>query len=345
MARVKETALIGGRFKLGAPGGRAPTDFVGLVSTAQEQIEQTEIRLPDTTTPQSGTYDSFARVDRFFLNMNFREINSVNLANALYANISEIESQPVSGEEVVLGIGQTTALDKMPLSIESVSIGGTEYDEDLDWRMTGAGIEVIEGSDLADDIASALGGKSAVSAPNAGNTGNGTMATVTATTAAAGNYTVSFTSSTAFSVTGPGGSVGTGTVGTAFNTGGLAFTITAGVTPFSSGDGFSITVTSTAQVVAEVDYTCAKFSEIELLTNPGKEWYLLFEGANAVGEKGKFNAHYWRVKFSPAESRDVLGNEDFMGLSLRAEVMREDSRATSDAKSAYGKLHKQRTTE
>jgi hypothetical protein len=345
MPHIKETALIGGRFKLGKAGGRAPTDFIGLVSTAQEQIEQTEIRLPDTTTPQGGTYDTFARVDRFFLTLALREINSRNLANALYADIAEVPSTAVVAEQVVLGAGKTTALALMPLEITKVEIDSTEYDEDIDWRITGAGIEVIEGSALADYIAAQLGTKSASSAPKAGgNTGNGTMGAVTVTSAAVGAYTVTFTSATAFNVTGPAGSVGSGTTGTLFNTGGLSFTITAGATPFVAGDGFTITVVEVTEVVAEVDYTSATFDEIELLTNSGEEWYLLFEGANAVGEKGKFNAHYWRVKFSPTESRDVLGNEDFMTLTVRAEVLREDSRATSDAKSAYGKLQKQRVT-
>jgi hypothetical protein len=343
MAKVKETALIGGRFKLGKAGGRAPTDYIGLVSSAQEQIEQTEIRLQDTSTPQGGTYDTFARVDRFFLTLALREINSRNLANALYADIAEVPSTAVTAEQVVLGVGQTTALALMPLEITKVEIDSAEYDEDIDWRITGAGIEVIEDSALADYIASQLGSKSATSAPKAGNTGNGTMGAVTATSAAPGVYTVSFTSSTAFSVTGPAGSVGTGTAGAAFSTGGLGFTITAGATAFVAGDGFTITVAQVTEVKAEVDYTSAKFDEIELLTNSGQEWYLLFEGANAVGERGKFNAHYWRVKFSPTESRDVLGNEDFMTMTVRAEVLREDSRATSDAKSAYGKLQKQRT--
>ncbi|WJN60933.1 hypothetical protein [Pseudomonas sp. SO81] len=343
MPHIKETALIGGRFKLGKAGGRAPTDFIGLVSTAQEQIEQTEIRLPDTTTPQGGTYDTFARVDRFFLTLALREINSRNLANALYADIAEVPSTAVVAEQVVLGVGQTTALALMPLEITKVEIDSTEYDEDIDWRITGAGIEVIENSDLADYIAAQLGTKSASSAPKAGgNTGNGTMGAVTVSSAAVGAYTVTFTSATAFNVTGPAGSVGSGTTGTLFNTGGLSFTINAGATPFVAGDGFTITVVQVTEVVAEVDYTSAAFDEIELLTNSGEEWYLLMEGANAVGEKGKFNAHYWRVKFSPTESRDVIGNEDFMTMTVRAEVLREDSRSTGDAKSAYGKLQKQR---
>lgn len=40
MARIKETAIIGGRFSIGKPGGRKPTDFIGIVRSAQERIEQ-----------------------------------------------------------------------------------------------------------------------------------------------------------------------------------------------------------------------------------------------------------------------------------------------------------------
>lgn len=341
MARVKETALIGGRFKLGKPGGRMPTDFIGLVSTAQETIEQTEIRLPDTTTPQGGTYDSFARVDRMFLTLNLREIISGNLARGLYATINEVPSAQVTAEAVLLGAGQTTALEKMPLEISRVEFDSVEYDEDIDWRMTGAGIEVIEDSDLAAAITAAIG-KSGVATADVANTGNGTVGSITVTTAAVGSYTLAFTSSTAFDVTGPGGAVGSGTTGAGFNAGGLQFSVTAGATPFVSGDEFTIAVTETTEAAAEVDYLCARFDEIELLTNSGEEWYLLFEGANAVGEKGKFNAHYWRVRFSPVQNRDILGNEDFMALELQCEVLREDARATTDAKSAYGKLQKQR---
>src|SRR5690606_23387058 len=141
-------------------------------------------------------------------------------------------------------------------TIESVTgpgVGGVEYEEGLDWRMTGAGIEVIPDGDLATAIEAATD-------------------------------------------------------------------------PF----------------VASVDYTSATFDAVEVLTNSGKEWYLLFEGSNAVGQKGRFNGHYWRVKFQPTESRDVIGVEDFMSLPAVCEVLREDSRAMGDSKSAYARLDKER---
>lgn len=256
MAYVKETALIGGRFKLGPAGGRKPTEFVGVVGSAQEQIEQSEIRLPDTTNPLGGTWDSLSKIDRFILNIEFREINSRVLANLLYADVTEVPTDTITGESVEVAVGMTTALDKMPLTINSVSgpgSPGTEYEEEDDWRMTGAGIEVIPGSALATAIE-------------------------------------------------------------------------------GSQDPFTVTV----------DYTSATFDAVEVLTNSGEEWYLLFEGSNAVGQKGRFNGHYWRVKFQPTESRDVIGVEDFMALPAVCEVLREETRATGDAKSAYARLDKEK---
>ena len=259
MGYVKETALIGGRFKMGPAGGRKPTEFVGVVGTAQEQIEQSEIRLPDTTNPLGGTWDSLSKIDRFILNIQFREINSRVLSSLLYADVTEVPSDEITGEAVELAVGMTTALEKMPLTIESVTgpgedgEPGTEYEEGADWLMTGAGIEVIADSDLADAIE-----------------------------AAGGDF------------------------------------------------------------IATVDYTSATFDAVEVLTNSGQEWYLLFEGSNAVGQKGRFNGHYWRVKFQPTEGRDVIGVDDFMSMQATCEVLREDARATSDTKSAYARLDKER---
>lgn len=77
-----------------------------------------------------------------------------------------------------------------------------------------------------------------------GNTGNGTIAAgAVGAGAQLGTYRITFTSPTAFSVTDPSGdTVGTGTVGAAFGAGGVAFTVTAGVTAFVAGDGGAITI-------------------------------------------------------------------------------------------------------
>ena len=85
---------------------------------------------------------------------------------------------------------------------------------------------------------------SAMASLEVDNTGNGTI-TVGAVGAGAqqGTYRILFTAPTAFNVADPSGdAVGTGVVGTAFNTGGVNFTIAAGAKAFKAGDEGAITI-------------------------------------------------------------------------------------------------------
>jgi len=92
------------------------------------------------------------------------------------------------------------------------------------------------------------------SAPTVVGTGDGTMSVpvIAPTVAMAGNYTVTFTSATAFTVTNPssvvvgiGALAGVATGDKAFfNRGGVAFTITNGPADFVDTDAFTITVTA-----------------------------------------------------------------------------------------------------
>lgn len=95
------------------------------------------------------------------------------------------------------------------------------------------------------------GGIGAVTS-GAGNTGNGTVSGLAATSATvAQTVTLTATSPTTFSVVGSvSGALGTATVGTPFTSGQLDFTINAGSTAFASGD--TITVGATPLTLANV---------------------------------------------------------------------------------------------
>ena len=88
----------------------------------------------------------------------------------------------------------------------------------------------------------------ASSSPFAGNTGNGVMGAITVgINAKAGDYKLvvldPVTNAGAFELLDPDGKlVATGKVATAFNSGGLSFTLADGATDFIAGDGFTITV-------------------------------------------------------------------------------------------------------
>jgi len=97
-------------------------------------------------------------------------------------------------------------------------------------------------------IAMITAANASTASADAGNTGNGVMgALTTASAAVSGAYVLTVTKALAaggtFGLVDPlGVTVGAGSVGTAFNGGGLQFTLAAGATDFIVGDVFTIAV-------------------------------------------------------------------------------------------------------
>lgn len=257
MAWKKETAVIGGLVKMRKVGSGLPFTPVGLCSTVQQTHETNDLTLSDATNPLGGTYDKLEKITRMGIQLNMREIFPRNLAIQIYGTVYDVPSTTVTEESHVVQVGGTCMLAKMPLTIDEIvdtATGAITYVEDVDYKLTGAGFEVLEGGDLATAIAAAE----------------------------------------------------------------------------ASEETFSV----------DVSYTSADYDEIEAITNSGEEWELMFEGANAVGQKGKINAHYWRVRFGLAESMDFISVDDFMGQTVTAEVLADTGRGAG--RSAYMKINKQK---
>lgn len=146
----------------------------------------------------------------------------------------------------------------MALTSTIIRAGGFMVSEEEDFRSREK-VVVVSGQNLKAGhvLGSVLVSASAASAAAAGNTGNGVMGTVTPGNAAVlGNYSLVITEPAAnagtFEVADPRGNViGTGTVGVAYNTGGLAFTLADGATDFVAGDRFTITVSGGTLKVKE----------------------------------------------------------------------------------------------
>lgn len=117
------------------------------------------------------------------------------------------------------------------------SVGGVKNDWRQDWK------EDTNGNWIDDWIQDLF----AVGAATAGaNTGDGTASAVTLNTrtAVVETWTLTATSATNFTVTGSvSGAKAALTVGTAYDNGTIALTLTAGATPFVSSDSFTIAVT------------------------------------------------------------------------------------------------------
>jgi len=101
----------------------------------------------------------------------------------------------------------------------------------------------------------------ASASPDAGNTGDGTVGTITvASSAQLGDYVLTVleadTDAGDFQVENPAGeNVGTGDVGTEFTGGGLTFTLADGAADFVAGDRIVITVAAGAGDYAPLDFT------------------------------------------------------------------------------------------
>lgn len=98
----------------------------------------------------------------------------------------------------------------------------------------------------ADNISTSIGQLPSVGGcafAGSSNVGNGVVTGISVSgSPTAGNYVATLSSSTSFAVTGPGGSLGTGTVGTPFSAGGVTFTVAAGTIAFANADTFTIPV-------------------------------------------------------------------------------------------------------
>ena len=180
-----------------------------------------------------------------------------------------------------------------------------------------------------------------------GNAGNGTLGSLSVTTAAAGEYSVVLTSETEFTVAGPDDiEIGTGTVGTQFSAGGLVFKLTAGDTAFDADDGFTITVAQGAGGAAEagvdyqltphgiiipagsaltaagatVSYTSLKAAVIHMLTASQIELEIYIAGLNDAQTGEPYSLRARRVKMGITSELTALGQE-YLKLEVGAELL------------------------
>lgn len=160
MPWVKETAVIGGVVKGRKVGSVLPFMPMGLCSTVQQSHETSQLSVPDAMNPNGGNYDKFEKVSQMGISINMREIFSRNLAIMTFGTVYDVPSDTITDEPHVVEVGGTCKLAKMPLTIDAVrdaETGLIEYVEDVDFQLTGAGIEVLAGGDLATAIATAEG--------------------------------------------------------------------------------------------------------------------------------------------------------------------------------------------
>ncbi|WP_374979243.1 hypothetical protein PSGK_21095 [Pseudomonas solani] len=156
MPRQVETFVVGGIFKMRRAFTATPFLDAGLVSTYQQAHETETLRLTNTRNPNGGTYAKDDRVSSMTLAIFFRELISSTVATLLWASVKDVPSAVQPPESVIVQVGKTSLLSKMPLEITAIEEDTADPDPeefDLDnIKMTGAGFEVLEGGALATAI-------------------------------------------------------------------------------------------------------------------------------------------------------------------------------------------------
>lgn len=281
-----------------------------------------------------GNNNSQSRVTAVTGSFTLHDVTPANLALFLNAKVVSVAAGPVSGEKHPVG---------------------------------GLPRELIVFRNLVDATAPVtltVQAKSAVSEAALGNTGDGaiTPGSLAVSTASVGAYTVTLTSATEFVVTDSADEqLGTGTVGAAFDAGGIAFLLAEGTIPFAEDDAFTLTVTEGPGSAGEqgVDYIITQYgiqlteqttlpageitvsytklaadvTEVLAQASPG-ERTMHFAGMNDAQSGEPFDITLHRVKPNVIAELPVSA-PDYAALSVTFELLQDTTRVGKDLSQFY----------
>ncbi|GAB1103327.1 MAG: hypothetical protein Sw2LagTSB_12170 [Shewanella algae] len=127
---------------------------VGNASGVEVSIEQEEKSLPNHR-GGGGNYDSVTKVSSVKLKMTLNAFSNENLALALRGKVSVLTADPVADELVVAKLDGLAPTEKLidiskPVTVTN-SDGTTEYDVDVDYYVSAAGIRAIGTGAIANE--------------------------------------------------------------------------------------------------------------------------------------------------------------------------------------------------
>ena len=107
-----------------------------------------------------------------------------------------------------------------------------------------------------------------------------------------------------------------------------------GVTTYTAGSDYEVrpagiyilpgsTIADGTSILIDYDYGAGDV--IEAITNSGKEWEMVFEGLNEARSDKPVVVDIYRLKFSPAQSVDFIG-DDYASLQLTGEALKDTSK-------------------
>ncbi|SDS21328.1 hypothetical protein SAMN05216421_1110 [Halopseudomonas xinjiangensis] len=129
--------------------------YIGNCSSLTYEAEPQEITLPDYSTPGGGTDASINRIVAVNIAYTAHHFNKANIARALYATVTDKAAGTVEGEAhtAYKGALVKTAFPSPSTVVVKNQAGDTTYELDTDYIVNEAGIEIVEGGNIADAAA------------------------------------------------------------------------------------------------------------------------------------------------------------------------------------------------
>lgn len=159
MAFTKRTYSGKGKWHAREYGVASPLMFIGNVSEATFNHEESKVSIPDFTEPGGGEYDSIRRIDAVSLSLTQWDVlDPANLARLIRGTASASSVlTPIVNESHIAYAGGLIVLDRIPDHGAAVTVtgaGSAAFDEGVDWIARPSGIEIVttaDGGSIADE--------------------------------------------------------------------------------------------------------------------------------------------------------------------------------------------------
>lgn len=273
---------------------------VGNVSALNFKVNEETKELKDFTQGGGGTYNEVRRVSSVECSMTMHDLNSTNLARAVFGTASAIAAGAVTNEEEAFYKG---------------ALAPTDYPLDT----------------TVDPVVDMKNGTSAASRAN--TTAYALNAYIVPASSNGYYYKVT-TAGTS------GGSVPTypTTIGATVTDGTAVYTCMGKITLVKDTDytvtAAGLVISSAASItdgeVGQIDYTKKAGNAVEALLSSAKEYELFFAGVNDARSGKAFNVNAYRVKLGATQALDLIG-EDFAGLELTGKVLKDSTKNGTSA--------------
>lgn len=161
MAKADFSYIGKGRVFLGPYGGGGAAIEVGNVSKLEFSVDEEKKDLLDYTSAGGGKRNSLSRISAVNVNMTLHDLDSDNLARAVFGSSSAVTAGAVTGEAHTAYIGGLVRFNNVPNATIAPVVtgsGGTPtYTAGTDYEVVGGGVVILEGGAITDALAIEVG--------------------------------------------------------------------------------------------------------------------------------------------------------------------------------------------